>query len=165
MISILLKLKEKRNALGISQVDLSVLSGVSLPTLQRIESGKGNPSLENIELLTKALGLQVECKDIPVDWDALVDFGLPLQAKEKKYVHKTPEKLLKELAKASCSCVEGRERDALVGLVLAIQLHYQSFYLELVSKAPLIKNFLSEEIEGKHIKMKRQALDIISRYL
>ncbi len=86
MHAILLKILKKRKDLRLSQVALSARSGVSLPTLQRIESGKANPSLSTLESLVSALDLELSCNDVSVDWDELAAYGLPLQRRVIRHV-------------------------------------------------------------------------------
>jgi transcriptional regulator with XRE-family HTH domain len=52
-------LRQRRELLGIVQPQLSLLSGISTRTIQLIEQGKGNPSLETILQLAGPLGLQL----------------------------------------------------------------------------------------------------------
>jgi transcriptional regulator with XRE-family HTH domain len=56
---IIKQLKERREALQVTQEMLSDISGVSLRTLKQFESGKGNPTLETLSKLSEALGLEV----------------------------------------------------------------------------------------------------------
>ena len=42
------KLRQRRELLGLLQSQLSVLSGVSTRTIQLVEQGKGNPSLDTL---------------------------------------------------------------------------------------------------------------------
>lgn len=50
-------LRRRREILKIHQKDLAEISGVALRTIIIVEGGKGNPSFETIEKLTKTLGL------------------------------------------------------------------------------------------------------------
>lgn len=52
-------LRQRRELLGIVQPQLSLLSGISTRTIQLVEQGKGNPSLETIFQLADPLGLQL----------------------------------------------------------------------------------------------------------
>lgn len=54
------KLRLRREILGLLQQDLSDISGVSIRTLQMVEQGKGNPSLETLLRIVDVLGLQLE---------------------------------------------------------------------------------------------------------
>ena len=172
MHPILLKLRNKRKALGLSQVALSARSGVSLPTLQRIEAGKANPSLFTLELLLAVLDLQLSCRDVAVDWDELAAYGLPLQPREIRHVRKTREHFFMAMCRA-CSSFEQeghlpdfyRKKEALIGTLLALKLHYQGFYQELCAKCPMVESLLPTVIEGQHIKLKRLALAQISTFL
>jgi len=52
-------IKERREALHVTQETLAQLSGVGLRTLKQFESGKGNPTLHTLQKLTGVLGLEV----------------------------------------------------------------------------------------------------------
>ena len=52
-------LKEQRTILGISQLDLAEMAGVSLATIKDIERGKGNPSLNTIRKILEVLGMEM----------------------------------------------------------------------------------------------------------
>ena len=51
--------KARREALNVTQETLAQLSGVALRTLKQFESGKGNPTLQTLQKLGDALGLEV----------------------------------------------------------------------------------------------------------
>lgn len=53
-------MKMRRKALGISQQDLSEMSGVSLATIKDIERGQGNPSLSTVQKILGILGMEVK---------------------------------------------------------------------------------------------------------
>jgi len=48
--------------LGVDQKALSELSGVAVHTLSDIESGKGNPTLSVLNMITHVLGMEVVVK-------------------------------------------------------------------------------------------------------
>ena len=48
--------------LGITQQDLADFSGVGLRTIRQIEIGKGNPSVETLNKILDALGLELDIK-------------------------------------------------------------------------------------------------------
>lgn len=52
-------IKERRDALQVTQEVLAELSGVGLRTLKQFESGKGNPTLLTLQKLSDALGMEV----------------------------------------------------------------------------------------------------------
>ncbi len=54
-----LRLRERRQSLGIRQKDLADLAEIAVHTLSNIESGKGNPSLEVLGRLMDCLGLKM----------------------------------------------------------------------------------------------------------
>jgi len=51
------QIKERRRLLKITQTDLSELAGVSLRTIKAIETGDGNPTIENVNRILTPLGL------------------------------------------------------------------------------------------------------------
>ncbi len=52
-------IKERRQALQVTQEDLAELSGVGLRTLKQFESGKGNPTLSTLHKISDVLGMEV----------------------------------------------------------------------------------------------------------
>lgn len=55
-------IKERRNALQVTQETLAQLSGVGLRTLKQFESGKGNPTLQTLQKIAGVLGMEVGLK-------------------------------------------------------------------------------------------------------
>ena len=53
-------LKERREALKVTQEHLAELSGVGLRTLKAIETRKGNPTIETLTKLAEVLGLELK---------------------------------------------------------------------------------------------------------
>lgn len=52
----------RRAVLGITQEQLSKLSGVGLKTIYKLEQGLGNPSLDTLEKVLDVLGLELSIK-------------------------------------------------------------------------------------------------------
>lgn len=59
MYEIFENLQIRRESLGLSQRDLSEMSGVSLRTINAIENGSANPSIEVLCKLAEQLGLKL----------------------------------------------------------------------------------------------------------
>ncbi|MBL7750865.1 MAG: helix-turn-helix transcriptional regulator [Chitinophagaceae bacterium] len=59
-------IKKRRELLGLLQPDLAVISGISTRTIQLVELGKANPSLDTLIKITDPLGLtlQLELKEM-----------------------------------------------------------------------------------------------------
>ena len=53
-------IKESRDILGISQMDLAEMAGISLATVKDIERGVGNPSMKTVMRILEVLGLEME---------------------------------------------------------------------------------------------------------
>ncbi len=52
-------IKERREALQVTQEKLAELSGVGLRTLKQFESGKGNPTLSTLQKISDVLGMEL----------------------------------------------------------------------------------------------------------
>ena len=55
-------IRQRRLLLSLSQDQLSAHSGVNLRTIQLLEKGKGNPTIETLLQVTAPLGLILELK-------------------------------------------------------------------------------------------------------
>jgi y4mF family transcriptional regulator len=53
-------IRERRVFLGITQKDLSEIVDISLRSLVDIENGKGNPTIDQLNKILKALGLTIK---------------------------------------------------------------------------------------------------------
>jgi transcriptional regulator with XRE-family HTH domain len=58
-IELIKTIKERREALQVTQEGLAELSGVGLRTLKQFESGKGNPTLLTMHKISDVLGMEV----------------------------------------------------------------------------------------------------------
>lgn len=54
------RIREMRERAGLNQLELAAKSKVAVRTIQLIEYGRGNPTIETLEALTKALGYSLE---------------------------------------------------------------------------------------------------------
>ena len=52
-------LKERRDALQVTQERLAEISGIGLRTLKQFESGKGNPTLLTLQKISDVLGMDI----------------------------------------------------------------------------------------------------------
>ena len=59
-ISQMMRMKERRKELGLSQYDLERESGISRKTIIEIEQGKRNPTLGTLYALSKPLNMEVK---------------------------------------------------------------------------------------------------------
>lgn len=60
MIDLGEKLRQRRELLGLLQSQLAALAGISTRTIQLVEQGKGNPSLDTLLQLADPLGLRLD---------------------------------------------------------------------------------------------------------
>ena len=168
------KIKELRLALGYTQVDLAYLSKVSLPSIQNIEARKANPSWDTIEKILNVMGLELSTNVRGADWEELARLGVPItgEVDVKKTFKPSAEKLIKNIKTA---CLElsydknisnyERKKEAVQALLLAVKHHYPSFFKANISRSQLMLNFMSNNIDGRQIKLQRIALSILSSYL
>lgn len=54
-----IEIKKRRNFLRITQQDLAEITGISRRSLQYIEKGQMNPSIEQLEKILDAIGLEL----------------------------------------------------------------------------------------------------------
>lgn len=52
--------KERRGVLGISQLDLAEMAGISLATVKDIERGAGNPSMKTVTRILEVLEMEMQ---------------------------------------------------------------------------------------------------------
>lgn len=57
--NLIVSIKNRREMLQVTQEMLADLSGVGLRTLKQFESGKGNPTVETLNKLADALGMEL----------------------------------------------------------------------------------------------------------
>ena len=103
--------KKARWELGLSQVQFATEASISLPTLQKIEAGAGNPSLSTVLAMFSVAGAELESHSIRFDWDDLASCGAPLTARPGGAViipSPTAERLRRSLIGA-CRELESRD--------------------------------------------------------
>lgn len=166
--------REARKDLGYSQVQLAGFSGVSLPTIQNIEANKGNPSFEVIQKLSESLGLSLELKPAAANWDLLSAHGVPLLSKAPKIVSPSGGVLVKQIQFACRELTQEdltsnsdafRKKQALKAALWALETHFPTFFKKNLSHSPVIQRLLSEKKTGELIKLRRIAIESLSRYL
>ena len=54
-----IEIKRRRKYLSLTQEDLAEITGISRRSLQYIEKGEMNPSIEQLEKILEALGLEI----------------------------------------------------------------------------------------------------------
>jgi transcriptional regulator with XRE-family HTH domain len=164
-------LSKYRGFLGISQGTLAARAKVSLPTVQQLEAGKGNHSVETLRALFSELGLEIYIKPHLADWNFLARCGVPLLPEKKSHERVSREWFLKELRIAFVELDSSagdpevdRKRDAIHATLLALMLHYPKVYKE-VRRSEYVKQIDFKNLPGRLIKLKRIAVDGLSHFL
>lgn len=62
LITIAEAIRERRKFLGITQEELAEICSISLRSLVDLENGKGNPTVEQLDKIINALGLELTIK-------------------------------------------------------------------------------------------------------
>jgi transcriptional regulator with XRE-family HTH domain len=170
MRTMLFNLKILRSQFGYSQVKLSHESQVSLPTIQNIEAGKANPTIDVLVRLTKVFGLSIKIEPQPFDIEKAIALGVPLASMSKtSSPPMVNSKILKQEVKSwhhplLANSLAEREEVAMVSFIIALKDHYASFYDEI--KSPIFEQKIKEYgYCGKVIKLRRMALSNLSKYL
>jgi putative transcriptional regulator len=165
------KLKPLREDLGLTQNELAHMSGVSLPTIQNIESGKTNPGLEIAEKLLGALGFHLSVKNQDVDWDLMAALGAPLVALKKTNYSPSADILRRQVPMAIRALKDlphepDRERkiETIQALLLGLRTDFPTFYKKL-NKLPTVQWIQALPLNPKVLKLKRQSVETLSKYL
>ncbi len=159
-------LKRARADNGISQGELASLSGVSLATIQNIESRRANPAWSTLVALMKALNLSLEIYGNAIDWDTLSALGCPLLDKDPRPREWLASRmLLLQSLRALNLPLAGVKRDSREGRALsawfsALRDHYPSIW---ESTPAAVKNFILNEASS--LKLRRLALQKLGEYL
>ena len=165
-------LAERRKQLGLTQVELSRLAGVSLATLQNVEASRANPSLDVMSRILAPLGLAVEYCPVAADWDLLCTLGLPLAPQRDVDVRATAPLLWHqlrraalELAAATDSAGVHRKADAVGAVLYALKSHFPTFYRQHLQKSTLLSALLPGKLDGRLISLARIATRQLSEYI
>lgn len=171
MYNMLFDLKSLRTNLGFSQVKLAHESKVSLPTIQNIEVHKANPTIDVLEKLFLALRIEFKLQPIKFDLEKAIALGVPLTSSLKKVdVFKPSGPMLKQEVRKWPYAFQEKtlnERDelAMIAFLIAIKNHYPTFYNEEICCPIFEKKIKEKKVSGKIIKLRRMALNTLSKYL
>lgn len=121
-------LKGRRTSLGLTQAQVSRISGISVPLIQKLEYGDGNPSLDTLRKLGQALGFEVKIEPTKPNWPLLIKAGIPLTGYPTYESEVTLYALLIEFTNAWREDLDSRHREALAAMLLSLQTHYPSVW-------------------------------------
>ena len=162
-------LKRLRADFGLTQMELATKSGISLPTIQNIESGKANPSLDILTRILNVLGLEIKVSAPGFQVETAILLGVPLISNQSTSVIKPSRDML---------CLEARkwahyfredifsEREslAMTSFLCAIKDYWPTVYSDI--ECPIFnKQIESLRNNGHLIKLRRMAIATLSTYL
>ena len=156
---------DRRQKMGWTQIQLSTRAGVSLPTLQNVEAGKGNPSWDVLLKITNALGFSIQFALQAPNWDILAEIGVPLLTEKTRkdsdlgLASLEFSKALAEFVLEKNSFTE-RQNEAFCAFLWAFRDHYPSLFRK--HKKVISSKWLDQKIKsfplGRLIKLRRLAL-------
>ncbi len=161
-------IKTSRKTKGLTQMALAVKAGVSLPTIQNLEIGKGNPTLSLLEKIYKPLGCGIQTHRTEPDWSLLVQCGLPLGgSKTEPFKHPPSHEELAEHLNLALSSpkLDDRVEASLASMIWAIYEYYPSFYQYCLdgSKAQSLRK--QYPLNGRILKLRRMSLEKLANIL
>ncbi len=160
-------IKSARRSLKMSQSELAVSAGVSLATLQNIESGRANPELATLKSVLAPLGLELLVRPAVIDLRTFAAFGLPLLGEASPPRASNVLDLIRAVQKYTPLLVRlkegGREEQALASWLWAIRDHYASLWAHI--PVPLKNWFSSRSPDSLKIKLRRLALAKLSEFM
>lgn len=173
MFELIRSVRASRRALGLSQASLAGIADVSLATLQNLEAGRANPSMSVLERILEPLGLGVEVRPEPADWDALAAHGAPLAAEGTWRGRRDGASLAAHVRRAALevdrmavgSPDRQRKLECLQALLLALKLHFPGTYRRHLGRSPLVASLLADGPSGRVIKLSRLARATLAEYL
>ena len=146
--------------------------------------GNGDHRLALLIAVLGALGLELKAEPGPADWDQLAICGAPLMVREgavagEEYytgtsssVTPTAQKLLnsirdacRELRDRQIGEPSERRREAVQALLLALRMHFPTFFREHLAGIELYEKPLSAPITGRTVRLTREAVAALARYL
>lgn len=171
MYTMLCNIKELRTILGYSQVRLANESKISLPTIQNIEAEKANPSLDILEKLFLALGIELTIKPLAFDAEKAILLGVPLTSRvnNKSLIRPTINMLKEEAIKWNHALlgnsISERERLALIGFLMSVKDHFPTYYNREICFPVFEKQINLLRGDGRVIKLRRISLSTVSKFL
>lgn len=174
-------ISKTRKSLGLSQSKLAEMSQVSLATLQGIEAGRTNPTLQTLNQILNVLGCEIQVVESTYNFSHLISLGAPLLKSEEshskdiiqsqsnlichlklalRYIERT-SKLPKHQTEADTH----RKVDAVSAMLLVLKLHYSKIYTKYFNEDHFSKALVEQANLGRHIKLYRIAKAQMGTYL
>ncbi len=162
-------LKKVRVDLGLTQMELAIKSGISLPTIQNIESGKANPSLDILTRILHVLGLEIKVSAPDFQLEKAILLGVPLSSNQSNSVIKPSRDMLCLEARKWAhyfreNIFSERESLAMTSFLCAIKDYWPTIYIEI--ECPIFDRQIETSRNNGHlIKLRRMAIASLSTYL
>ena len=165
------KIVNQRKLIGLNQSELAFQAGCSLATIQNIEAGVANPSIETLTVIYEALGLEMETQTTAPNWRRLCDYGWPMEefsAGETKAENLNQFEFLKLLSLAVNEVkdlYDSNNRRALRALLFAIGEEYPKFFKKRFAKNVNIQNLLYKPMTPRELRLSEAARERLRLFL
>jgi transcriptional regulator with XRE-family HTH domain len=163
------ELKNKRKSLNLSQQKLSELAQVSLPTIQNIEAGKSNPTIDVLNRISQVLGFNINLSIKQTDWNLLSILGVPItNNKIKSSTKPYKDLLLLELKKVIVNIdihQNNRYQTAVAATLLALKTHWPSTFNQFGQLKNKINLMIESQDAAALLKLRRISIEKLSVYL
>lgn len=166
--------RRRRLAMGLTRSAVSRVARVSPAAVRDIGAGRGHPAPPTLRHVLRQVGMTVQGRSHPADWDLLAALGLPLNPLRVRHPRRSEdalcshlERALEEVLTRSEAVQDDRERkiEALQALLLAIRLHYPSLYRRRLARSPRVRSLSTDDPSGRVVKLVRIALAALAEYL
>lgn len=129
------QIRQLRKQKKMTQFELAQSARIGIASLQNIESGKANPSLETLEKLLSALGYQLAITKMSSKSFQWTDLGLPLMDEQTLAPPKSGPQLRQEIQNLRvqhlASLKDHRTKMAVAAFFSALKDHFPSIYSSL----------------------------------
>lgn len=124
------RIRKSRAALGLSQSELAVRTGLGMATIQNIENNRANPSLKTLLEIFKVLKIKIILQEsnVALDMELLSSLGCPLMGKATADLIPTQNRLVEAARNLACDQLQGRSKKAIAAWLAAIHDHFPSVW-------------------------------------
>lgn len=163
------RIQKLRLQMGLTQTQLAIRAGVSLPTIQKIEAGIANPGFEIVETIFSCLNQKLHFVPKEPDWDSLANYGVPLSTKHT--VANKSEKALLILVRSALDFFETtkpemrREWEAFAAFLLALKTHFGPTWKKLQPFHDCANELIGKVEHGRLLKLRRLSIAQQASYL
>ena len=162
---------KQRKLIGLNQSELAFQAGCCLATIQNIEAGVANPSIETLKVICEALGLEIEAQTSKVNWKRLCDYGLVTEEFSSNLLKSENLNQFEFLKLLSLAVTEVKDlydsnnRRALRALLFAIGEEFPKFFKKRFAKNLNIQNLLYKPMTPRELRLSESSRERLRLFL